>query len=311
MHHSSKYTVYFINAPGGSTRKPYRVMPRARVKPPWSVWIGMARACRQEGLEEVFRGGLAEAFAEYMLSLWDRGLREARLVYELLSRHGVGPGSSVLELGAGVGRVAVPLARMGYRVTGVEYSPLFVRIGRERVLREGVGVELLEGDAWSLDDVLGDRVFDAAYMVWSTLLGYAGEECDLELLSGVARHVRRGGLLVIANTVSYDMEGLLASCMCRGPFITFYGGYAVVEEPRFDPVSQVLESRWVFYRVEGRDLRFIGETRFRLRVYTLKELVELAGRAGWRLEAAYSDPEKGAGYLPCRSGFNVVFSRAL
>ncbi len=112
---------------------------------------------------------------------------------------------------------------------------------------------------------------------------------------------------MVANTVSYDREALFNLCGCRGPFVTFMERYAVAVEPRFDPLEQVLVSRWTFYRRRGRDLEYMGEALFGLRVYTLRELVELAGEAGWRLLAAYHDPVRGSPYRPGASGFNLVF----
>ena len=82
-------------------------------------------------MEELFRGSLAEAFTEPMLSLWERGHREAENIAAMLQRHGVGPGARLLELGAGIGRVASHLAAMGYRVLGIEYSEKFVEKGQE------------------------------------------------------------------------------------------------------------------------------------------------------------------------------------
>jgi len=58
--------------------------------------------------------------------------------------------------------------------------------------------------------VLGNESYDAVYMVWSTLLGYGPDtECDRILLNEARRLVKPGGLLVIANTVSYDREALI------------------------------------------------------------------------------------------------------
>jgi len=92
----------------------------------------------------------------------------------------------------------------------------------------------------------------------------------------------------------------------QGPFVTFMERYAVVEEPCFDPLEQVVVSRWAFYRRRGRDLEYMGEAVFVLCVYALRELVELAGEAGWRLLAAYHDPVRGSLYRPGASGFNLV-----
>ncbi len=57
-------------------------------------------------------------------------------------------GSPLLELGCGTGRLLIPLAEAGYRVTGVDLSPTMLRIARAKAEAAGVAerVTLIEGD---------------------------------------------------------------------------------------------------------------------------------------------------------------------
>ena len=58
-------------------------------------------------------------------------------------------GSAVLELGAGTGRVAVPLAQAGYDVVGIDESPSMIAIARRRAERlklDNGKLEFVEGD---------------------------------------------------------------------------------------------------------------------------------------------------------------------
>ena len=70
---------------------------------------------------------------------------------------GVGPGDDVVEIGAGVGSLTLPLAATGARVTAVEIDHRVAEVLREVVEPEGVTV--VEGDALRLDwdDVLAGR----------------------------------------------------------------------------------------------------------------------------------------------------------
>jgi SAM-dependent methyltransferase len=79
----------------------------------------------------------------------ERGWREPlnrRIVraIEAQSRSGeLPPGAEVLDLGCGAGRYLVPLAAMGYRVTGVDISGTALAEARAK-LREGHEVRLLQ-----------------------------------------------------------------------------------------------------------------------------------------------------------------------
>ncbi|BAF34716.1 hypothetical protein APE_0274a [Aeropyrum pernix K1] len=59
----------------------------------------------------------AELFMAIMERVWDRGRREAEDLARVLEKHGIPRGSTILEPGCGIGRVAIPLAKLGYRVT--------------------------------------------------------------------------------------------------------------------------------------------------------------------------------------------------
>lgn len=114
--------------------------------------------------------------------------------------------SSVLELGCGTGRVAIPLARAGLRVTGVDLSPAMLAIARERAA--GVEVRFVEADLRALD--LGER-FDA---VIAPLGGFQHLERALDVADGmraIARHLAADGLAVI------DVEAPNADDFTPGP----------------------------------------------------------------------------------------------
>ena len=66
----------------------------------------------------------------------------------LLEAYAQRTGSPLLELGCGTGRLLIPLAEAGYRVTGVDLSPEMLRIARAKAEAAGVAesVTLIEGD---------------------------------------------------------------------------------------------------------------------------------------------------------------------
>ncbi|MGR6920564.1 class I SAM-dependent methyltransferase [[Actinomadura] parvosata] len=95
------------------------------------------------------------------------------------------PGGSVLELGAGVGRVTHPLVDLGFDVVAVDESPemlALVRGARTVVAR----VEELR---------LGER-FDTV-MLASQLVNTADDAARHALLAACARHVKPGGAVLI------------------------------------------------------------------------------------------------------------------
>ncbi|MXW36447.1 MAG: class I SAM-dependent methyltransferase [Chloroflexi bacterium] len=101
-------------------------------------------------------------------------------------------GRDVLELGCGTGRVAVPLAAAGSRVTGVDISPAMLAAARERA--EGLPLRLVEGDMRTLD--LGEP-FGAVLVPLGGLQHMTTTAEVAAALATVARHLAPGGQAVV------------------------------------------------------------------------------------------------------------------
>jgi SAM-dependent methyltransferase len=116
------------------------------------------------------------------------------------------PGDRLLDVGCGVGRHVVELARRGYGMTGIDVSRGLLRVG-ERLAREaGVDVELRHLDARVLDY---DSQFDAAFSVCEGAFSLVPtDEENLAILEGMRRAVKPGGRLnVCAGHVYHTAEG--------------------------------------------------------------------------------------------------------
>ena len=81
----------------------------------------------------------------------------------LVARAAIEPGMEVLDVACGTGNAAIPAAKHGARVTGLDLSPVLISMARECGATAKVQVDWLEGDAQSLpfDDDSFDRVISA------------------------------------------------------------------------------------------------------------------------------------------------------
>src|SRR5215207_995579 len=62
----------------------------------------------------------------------------------------VGPGMKALDVGAGDGNVAIPMAKAGAQVTALDPTPELFESGRARAAQAGVEIEWVEGDVMDL-----------------------------------------------------------------------------------------------------------------------------------------------------------------
>lgn len=108
-----------------------------------------------------------EEFKERQRAMWAAGdyatlSEHIRHVGErVVDRAGVDRGMAVLDVACGAGNAALPAARAGARVTGLDLVPELLEAGRRNATSDGVEIEWVEGDAEALPFAEGsfDRVF--------------------------------------------------------------------------------------------------------------------------------------------------------
>lgn len=132
---------------------------------------------------------LAEVYDE-----WHAEHPDTEATVEFLSRlAGDGP---VLELGAGTGRIAIPLAERGIEVHGIEASPAMAE--RLRAKPGGGRVRITFGD---FADVDVDARFTLAFAVFNTFTNLVTQEDQLRCFANIAEHLTDRGSFVIEALV--------------------------------------------------------------------------------------------------------------
>src|SRR5207302_2121150 len=87
----------------------------------------------------------------------------------LVQRLGITKGLKVLDLGCGDGTTALPAARLGADVVGVDIATNLVEAGNRRARQEGLAnLKFQQGDATNLQD-LADRSFDLAVSIFGAM----------------------------------------------------------------------------------------------------------------------------------------------
>ena len=105
------------------------------------------------------------------------------------------PDGAILELGVGTGRIALPLARAGLRMWGVDCSPEMLGILRDKD-PEGL-VRIIEGDFTELERVVATRRFAVVAATMSVLYGLATLEAQRRAVAGAFAILEPGGHFVV------------------------------------------------------------------------------------------------------------------
>jgi SAM-dependent methyltransferase len=99
---------------------------------------------------------------------------------------------AALELGIGTGRIALPLARRGVRVQGIDLSEAMVARLRAKPGAEQIAVTI--GD-FATTTVEGS--FSVAYLVFNTINNLTTQDGQVACFQNVAAHLEPGGCFVI------------------------------------------------------------------------------------------------------------------
>lgn len=105
-------------------------------------------------------------------------------------------GGRALELGIGTGRIALPLARRGVEVHGIDLSWAMVDRLRAKPGGDAIGVTI--GD-FATTKV--DGAFSLAYLVYNTINNLTTQDAQVDCFRNAAAHLEPGGCFVVEVTV--------------------------------------------------------------------------------------------------------------
>ena len=112
---------------------------------------------------------------------------------EFYRRLGIAPGTTLLDVGCGAGQIAIPAAREGVKVTGIDLAPNLVEQARQRAKAENVVALFDEGDAEALP--YNAETFDVVVSLIGAMFAPQPDKVAAELV----RVCRPGGRIVMAN----------------------------------------------------------------------------------------------------------------
>lgn len=118
----------------------------------------------------------------------------------LVHTFNIKPGMKVLDLGCGDGTTAIPAARLGADVLGVDIARNLVEAGNKRVREEGMNnITFREGDATNLGNI-SDNTFDVVVSIFGAMFAPKPYDVAKELV----RVTKPGGRIIMGNWIPND-----------------------------------------------------------------------------------------------------------
>jgi SAM-dependent methyltransferase len=183
-----------------------------------------------------------------------------------------------------MGRLTLPLAKMGLEMTGVDLTGSYVRRARRAAQKAGVTARFLRSDMRRIEF---DSEFDAAFN-WFTSIGYFSDEEDLDFCRRIRRSLRPGGLFAVETM---NKTWLLPHFVNR--IRETVGDVQITHCNRWNAASNRTSDVWTFRR--GRK---VERHRISLRLYSAPELRRLLRAAGFLEVRAFAVPPPGEAAYP-------------
>ena len=213
-------------------------------------------------------------FDRVAVDMWVKALtpeqneQEAARIARVLD---VPPGSELLDVPCGAGRLSIALAASGFRVTGVDLSTAF--LDRARAADPVATVRWEQRD---MRDLPWKECFDAAFCVGNSF-GYLDDEGNAAFLRAVWSSLKPGALFLLDTPMV--LESLLRTIKDR--FWVKAGDVHLLVSNHYDHMRGRLDIEYTFVsngRVEVRSGTH--------RAYTYRQLIELVQAAGFQVEPA-------------------------
>ena len=192
------------------------------------------------------------------------------------------PGSHLLDVPCGNGRLSLELARQGYQVTGVDISPEFIEEARSVASSNMGGTPVPHFTLGDMRRIEGEAVYDGGYCFGNSFgfLAYADME---SFLNGMARALKPGARFVVETGMS--AESIIpkfeehASHQIADILVTINEQYLAAES--------CVDSEYVFEREGKTEI-----SKAKHWIYTAAEIRRMLERAGFEIMDLYGSLER-------------------
>lgn len=190
-------------------------------------------------------------------------------------------GARVLDLACGQGRHSIELARRGYHVTGLDYSPLLLSqaVHTAKKLDPTTRPNFIEGDMRKLGEFFSPGTFDLVINLWNAWGYFDKRSDDRKVLKGISRILRPGGAVVI-NTL--NESGVMHRLKTAAPRWHREGkGRYFLQDISYHPKSKKIEADWILLAPRAGIEKHYSFTQ---NVYSTRHFREELSKTGMKIE---------------------------
>lgn len=192
----------------------------------------------------------------------------------------------ILELACGTGRLTIPFAQRGYKITGLDQSHAMLKVAAQKTGNRLSNLELVLADARSF---ALDRRFGLILFPFNALTHLLTAQDLGDCLHCVANHLTGSGRLII-DVFNPSLTILTRPATTRYPVRTYLdpdgrGVITVTETNWYDRATQINHLTWYFHYESGAE----EQITWSMRMWFPQELDALLQYHGFRIAAKYGN----------------------
>ncbi len=183
-----------------------------------------------------------------------------------IKRLGLKPGQKFLDCPCGIGRIALPMARRGIKVTGVDITQSYLDELEARAKRQNLPIKTVCRDMRRINF---KNEFDAAANIWTSFGFFEKEEDNFLVLKKMHQALKPGGkfLLHVVNR-DYVIRHFRSTDWYKS------GDSILMEDRMFDFETSTMRGKWTIIK-DGRQ----SEHETLIRAYSYHEILALFEKA--------------------------------
>lgn len=190
-----------------------------------------------------------------------------RQVNFIINQTKLKPKASILDLGCGYGRHAIPFAKIGYSVVGVDYSKALLSEAEKKSKKEKVHIKFLKQDFKNLQ--IQNIKFDLAICLFTTFGYFHTLSEHRKFLRKVRQHLKPSGLLIIDVRSATNLNNIPKN----GEVST-----------HTHQIYNTKTHRWIMVRKLGKES--IASS---VRIFTLDEIKKLLTETGFKIHRVFGN----------------------
>jgi len=181
---------------------------------------------------------------------------------------------SVLDLPCGNGRLALPLAKAGYKITGLDFCEEYITEAKQTAAKENCKIRYLKAD---LRDFSIDQKFNGAFCMGNSF-GYFDRQGTASFFHNVAGSLNVGAKFAIDSS-------MVAECFLTNAGVREWvkvGDMYMLIENQYDAIRGLVETEYTFILKNKEEKRQAVHW-----IYTIKEVCFMLEQAGFSILELY------------------------